>query len=139
MDAQELALKAVEASGKQIEKVFEGLAEADYDKRLCESAMTPRETLEHFGECYHNAARLADGLQPKWGSYCVEDKSTDNLWRVFRETRQAAIAKLPGLDDAKLMEIGMGFMALHDAYHVGQLCQLRLHLQPNWNAYAIYD
>lgn len=138
MDAKQLALRAMEASGRQIEKAFEGLDEADYDKRLCESAMTPREVLEHLGECYANALPFADGLEPDWGSYSVEDKSTANLWRVFRETRQAAVEKALSLEGPRLFEVAMGFIALHDAYHVGQLCQLRRHLNPGWDPYSIY-
>lgn len=101
--------------------------------------MTPREVLEHYCECNHNAALCADGAEPDWGNYQIDDKSTDNLWKVFKETRQTAIQKVQALEGPKLFEIGMGYLALHDAYHVGQVCQLRLHLDPNWNAYAIYD
>lgn len=139
MDAKELLVKAIESSGRQIEKAYEGLAEADYDKRLCESALTPREVLEHYCECYDSAITSANGLEPDWGSYHIDDKSMANLWKTFAETRQAAIQKVLGLDGPKLFEIGMGFIALHDAYHVGQVCQLRLHLDPSWNAYAIYE
>lgn len=139
MDAKELAEQAIKNSGRQIEKVYEGLPEADYDKKLCESAMTPRQMLEHFCECYHNSVPYADGIQPDWGNYTVEDKSTENLWKVYHETRQAAAEKALTLDGPKLAEIALGFITLHDTYHVGQLCQLRVHLDANWNAYAIYE
>jgi len=139
MEAKELAFKAIENSGRQIEKAYEGLPEADYDKKVSDSAMTPREMLEHFCECYHNAVPYADGIAPDWGSYSIEDKSTANLWKVYAETRKAAVEKVLTLDGPKLAEIGMGFMAMHDSYHVGQLCQLRIYLDPNWNAYAIYE
>lgn len=139
MEAKELVSKAMETSGRQIEKAYEGLPETDYDKKICESAMTPREMLEHLCECYHNAVPYADGVEPDWGNYSIADKSTANLWAVYAEIRKAAMEKALTLDGPKLVEIAMGFIALHDTYHVGQLCQLRIHLDPNWNAYAIYE
>lgn len=139
MNSVQMVLKAIENSGRQIEKAYEGLSEAEYDKKLCDSAMTPREILEHFCECYHNAVPYADGIEPKWGAFSIEDKSAANLWKVFAETRQRAVQKAQTLEGEKLFEIGMGFLAMHDAYHVGQLCQLRVHLDPSWNAYSIYE
>ena len=34
--------------------------------------------------------------------------------------------------------VGADFIVGHDAYHIGQLAQIRLALNPEWNAYSIY-
>jgi hypothetical protein len=40
--------------------------------------------------------------------------------------------------EANVREDAMHYIVLHDCYHVGQLCLVRLADDPNWDAYSIY-
>jgi hypothetical protein len=139
METLELARKAMELPAHQLDKVLEDFPKEHYDTKLCPEAMSPREMLEHLCECYVNAIPYADGIEPDWGAYKIVDKSWDHLLLLLNEKREAAIHKALTLEGEKLVSIALGFLSVHDAYHVGQLAQLRIHVQPDWNAYSIYE
>ena len=52
--------------------------------------------------------------------------------------RDAVVAKLDGSASEEVVKHAFDYVALHDCYHVGQMCTLRLTLDPEWNAYSIY-
>lgn len=128
----------LDQSKLQIEKVFEGIGEAELDMKLTDQAMTPREILEHLCECYHAVITEAAGGKHEWGTYSIEDKSFANLtkqaWSLRAQAAQAALDK----GDEEAAMYAFNYIILHDAYHVGQMCLVRMKADPNWNAYAIY-
>ncbi|MBW7928889.1 MAG: hypothetical protein H3C58_12580 [Fimbriimonadaceae bacterium] len=58
-------------------------------------------------------------------------------------TQADAIAEMSALRNRAIAvadeKIAVEYIAVHDAYHVGQLVTLRLSVEPDWNYYSIYD
>ncbi|MBX3120239.1 MAG: DinB family protein [Fimbriimonadaceae bacterium] len=129
---------ALDQTKMQIEKVFEGFPEADLDAKLHDGAMSPRETLEHLCECYQAVLTDTEGGKHDWGSFSIADKSFANLLKQRDAMRAQAVEAALNEDDEHAAMYGFNYIALHDAYHVGQIVQLRLKLNPDWNAYEIY-
>jgi hypothetical protein len=128
----------LDAAGMQVEKVLDGMPETSMDARLTAEGMTPRQILQHLTECYVAFKAEASGGSHEWGTYASADQSTVALFSDWKRLRSEAADLALGSADPKLQEKAMDFMALHDAYHVGQLCLIRLQAQPDWNIYSIY-
>ena len=99
--------------------------------------MSPRELVEHLCECAVAFNKSAVGEKHEWGTFSVDDKSPANLRAELKRLRAEAVAEVNGEDE--VLKEAFSFLSSHDAYHVGQLCSCRLSLDPNWNAYAIYE
>lgn len=138
MTAKDLALYGLESSGYQIEKVFEGIPDADWERALTSDGMTPRQMLEHLCECYTAYLKHAKGEQHNWGTYKAPDNSVEGLRAEQRKLRAECKAIVEGSHDPDALTSAMDYLVLHDPYHVGQMALLRLQIDPNWNAYSIY-
>lgn len=139
MNASELLDHALKASGFQAAKVFEAMPESLYDAKLGPEAMSPRETLAHLTECYHAVLAALDDKPYEWGSYVPPSTAWPDMVAVFTACRaQAASACLASANPAA-PKVAMDYMVQHDCYHVGQIAQLRIHQEPGWNAYSIYE
>lgn len=138
MTAVELSRYQFDDQGYQLERCFEGLSEAQMDAKTTEGSMTPRETLEHFCECYTAFLASMKGEKHNWGTYKLADHSTDALLEEFRKLRTQAVEGALSKGDEETLRHAHLFMTAHDAYHVGQLCLLRLQSDPSWDPYSIY-
>ncbi len=137
--SQEMLGFALDATMKQLKRVLEGLAEQDWDKRSCDAAETPREMVLHLGESYEALLDAVAGREHEWGSFSVPDTGSGALMTAVFHLRDKACAAALQSSDPEIWQTAIGYLALHDAYHVGQLATLRLTLDPNWNAYSIYE
>lgn len=122
----------------QLEQSFAGISEADFDKKITEQGMSAREILEHLCECYQAVITDTAGGKHEWGTFTVEDKSIANLTAQFNALRAKAVAAALDQDEEQAAMYGFNYIALHDAYHVGQLALIRMATDPNWNPYSIY-
>ncbi len=129
---------ALDATTYQLTQCVKGMPESAMDARATPDGMTPRDMLEHLCECYEAYMAICDGKQWNWGSYKAPDRATAPLVETWKATRQKAVSRCLGSDDAQARENAMHYIALHDAYHVGQLCLIRLAAQPEWDAHSIY-
>jgi hypothetical protein len=138
MDLREAMKYQLEASANQIDKVLDGLQDDQWDAKVRDDLMSPREVLAHLTECYIAAQDHAAGRKHEWGSYIPADDDPDALVAEMRRERSKAWAELLAKSDEDSFKAATDYLVLHDAYHVGQLAALRLGITPDWDPYAIY-
>jgi uncharacterized damage-inducible protein DinB len=130
---------ALDATGNHLSKCLDGLPETAMDARAAPDGMTAREILEHLCECYDAYSVISEGKEYAWGSYKAPSHQTAALLENWRESRDKAVAKGLASKEPKAREDAVHYIAIHDAYHVGQLCLIRLAAEPGWDAYSIYQ
>lgn len=138
MNAKDVLRKALDDAGFQLRKVFESLPAAAWTDRACDDSMSGLETAEHLCEVYVAAKKAAIGESHEWGTYHSESPDGPTMLADMEKLRAEAVEACLDLDDVQATDIGLGYLALHDAYHVGQMASLRLKADPEWNAYSIY-
>lgn len=137
MTTQEFLKIQLDDVGRQVQRVFENLPDDQWDARLTETSMTPRETAEHLTECYQAFLTEAAGEKHQWGSFQAPDKNPQALLALMANLRLQAEQTAIASDDPAHWAHASAFIALHDAYHVGQLVALRLKLG-DFHPYSIY-
>ncbi|MEQ1822566.1 MAG: hypothetical protein ABL949_08650 [Fimbriimonadaceae bacterium] len=137
MTASELVLKKLADSGFQVNAVLDGISELQADAKILDFAMSPRETLVHLSECCVAFNETCQGIDHNWGTYTSSAATLADLKTEFDALRTEVVSRVA--DDEKVLKAASGFIVLHEAYHVGQLALLRLHLDSEWNAYSIYN
>jgi uncharacterized damage-inducible protein DinB len=130
---------ALRAAGYQVAKVFEAMPEALRDAKLGPEAMSPRDTAVHLTECYHAALAALEGREHQWGSYVPPSYEWDALISAMTEARARAAGMAAASGDPEAAKLALDFLGLHDAYHAGQIAQLRIHQDPGWDPYSIYE
>lgn len=134
----ELLSHQFEDAGHQVSQAIAGLDDPGMDHRPTPGGLTPRETLRHLAEAYVAFAKSCRGEKHEWGTYEVQDTSTEALVAHWRRTREDAVRlALEQSEPANLLN-ACAYIVAHDYYHVGQLVQTRLAYDPSWNSYAIY-
>lgn len=139
MTALEVQVHAISDAGNQLEKVVEGLPDDQWTAQVNEQAMSALESFAHMAGCYDMFSSEAQGVKKEWGEYAVEDMTPSGVMKAWKEERARALAALEADPSDDNLKKATMYITLHDAYHVGQLCTLRLTLDPEWNAYAIYE
>lgn len=138
MDARDLFASQLEVGAKQVGKVLLDWPEGKWDERLAANTMSARETVVHLTECYHAAQAELEGRKHSWGTYEPVSDETQRLVAEMRKQWDVMKAAALATDPEHYNEI-LAYTTNHDCYHVGQLCSLRLMLQPDWDAYSIYS
>ncbi len=138
MEGRELLEYQLDQAGKQIDACLEGMSDEAFETKPTQDGMTPAETLAHLSEAYHAFCAEAKGEKHEWGTYAVEDKSRENLTKVFHDERNAAVEAALASGEDRMQKHAYDYIVGHDNYHVGQLVHSRLKVDPNWNMYAIY-
>lgn len=138
MTARELLDDALKDAGFQVDKIFENLPEAAWDEKAAPEGMTVRQIATHLCECYYAFSEMAQGRKYEWGTYSIDKMTPDHLLQLLDTLRNSA-TKLALAGDAKIMKESLGYLCLHDAYHVGQIALVRIRLQPDWDPYSIYN
>ncbi len=138
MDALSLFNFVFDDPEKQLHAVIDGFPAEAWDTSGAGGAYSLRETVVHLTEAYMACQASLKGAEFKWGQYrAVSDDNSALVQELFaqRETvRELAI----GSPDEKALQTAVVFTSSHDYYHVGQLCRLRLEVQPDWDSLAIY-
>lgn len=138
--SQSLAKKVLDTSGFQVSQVFAGLKDEDWQRRLLPDTMSPQEVILHLTECckaaLHRVTQESDF--DGWGKTVMSGSTPEKWIEEFNACRAQAISAGLEEDSERNQEILMDLLSLHEAYHVGQLCTLRLQIDPSWNYYSIY-
>lgn len=135
MLATELLQSQIEDSGFQVRQVLAGLSGEQWDAKVNENAMSPRETVIHLTECYLATGAATRGEQHAWGSYQPTDTSEAAILAAWESERAAASALVTA--NPEHVGTGSAYIVGHDYYHVGQLVTLRLTLG-GFDPYSIY-
>lgn len=138
MTIYDLLNKQMADSGKMLGVLFAGVTEEQADQKVNEHAFSFRETIPHLTECCHAVLAHLAGEKYSWGSFKPADTSLSALIADYEATRATAVAGVLAADEAEAVEIATAYLINHDHYHVGQLCTLKMTLDPTWDAYAIY-
>ena len=138
MTAKELILAQINDVGFQLNVALSNIDPADWEKQVVPEAMSAAETALHLCECYTAFLAHANDLEHSWGTYSLDDTSQDNVLKTRHNLREQAIQQLSENFSEKSASDATAYIILHDAYHVGQLCTLRLKLG-NFDAYSIYQ
>lgn len=138
MDAIGLLRIAIDQSGNQIRQTYRGLNPCHADASLAPGAMTFLQTLDHLSECCLALSRSVDGEAHAWGSFRSEAEGLEGKMAEFWALREEGVAKALAEGSESALRHALDFIALHEAYHVGQLALLRSRLEPDWDFYAIY-
>lgn len=138
MTTNEFVVRQMRDTGNQVRKSLFDLPDEHWSTKVNDQAMSPAEMLAHLTECLLAFQASADGRQHEWGSYVPADNSPAGLKDAWETERGKVMAIAETLPEDELGHAS-DYVVLHDAYHVGQLCNLRLTLNPDWNPYAIYE
>lgn len=138
MEATALVQYLTDGAGNQLLQALANLTEAQWDAKI-PGAMSPREVVVHCSECYTAGLAGLQGESHDWGSYAAIGGDSGALLAEMKRLRSAVVSGVleAGTDEA--LKLAVDYVAVHDAYHVGQLVTLRSTLDPTWNAYSIYE
>lgn len=125
-------------SGSQLNKAFESLAEELMDTKLVPTSMSPREIAEHQCEAYISLIKKARGEEHKWGEHKAADQATGSIIGEMMRLRQEAVDAALSSTDPSMRQAACDYIALHDAYHVGQIASLRVERDAAWDPFSIY-
>ncbi|MCB0825059.1 MAG: DinB family protein [Armatimonadetes bacterium] len=139
MTTQEFVQEQVAIVGKQVQAVFRNMPADKWDEQATPQSMSSRDTLHHLAECCQAFLTSAEGGEHDWGSWSVEDTSSDNLMKVYVDLRDKCIAKVGESEDPGIMKLAGDFLSIHEAYHVGQMVTLRLMIGGDFDPYSIYS
>lgn len=131
---------ALQQAGNQLSRAFEGLTPELWDTSLDPATMSPRVQVAHLAECYQAVLEKAAGREHAWGTMTIATENPEQLlaeWRTLRD--RAVTAVLDPSASTELKAVGVDFILLHDAYHVGQLAMIRVARDPSFDPYSIYQ
>jgi len=141
MTTAEFIKKMCDVEGHHVANAVAGLSDADLDAKPYDGMMSIREMLAHLTECYFAFLEYADGRKYDWSARTFQPDSLDTepLLAQWNSLREKAVERATASDDPQVHLHAVDFITSHDEYHVGQMCAIRLRLQPDWNPYAIYE
>ena len=139
MTANEMVQYEITHIGGQLRAVSEGMPAKGQDFKFTDQGMTPREIIEHLCEVYTATLAAANGKEHEWGSYKAPTHDYEPLLKAMWDLRRQATAAVKDANNDKLAETGHDYIVAHDAYHVGQLALIRMHVDPSWDPNSIYS
>ena len=130
---------ACDDAGKQFRNAVAGITPTGWNTKANDQGMTVAEMVGHCCECYVAFEKDLRGEAHEWGTFMTDMSSPETTMALWNELRDKAVnaALVDGSD--KAVRAALGYGALHDAYHVGQIVLARLSAEPDWNSYSIYD
>lgn len=149
----DLILRQAHTVGVQVERAASGLTEEQADFRLGEGLMSVRQTLIHLADnCLALNAEL-DRRPYEFGAWQPSDVGFPALVQEWKDLRKSVLEKVADcfreIDLEAPMKVSFAtwpgwkvlseWIVMHDAYHLGQICALRLAQDPQWDMYSIYD
>jgi hypothetical protein len=138
MGSIELIQYQLEIVGFQVEKVFEGLPENLYEATLSPDLMSPRLTLAHFLELFEAIEKQLNSETHEWGSYLNKQGTFQSLFTEYQHQRSKTISNALESKNVNSLKLLSDYIVLHESYHVGQLCSLRIAHDKNFNPLSIY-
>ena len=101
--------------------------------------MTIAETCAHLAEVYFAFVEdILAGRRHEWGTRQANDPSWPAIWHEAHYLREKAIQALDLDPSDHNLNLAAIYIFAHDFYHVGQMCQTRISIDPGWDPYSIY-
>lgn len=128
-------------SYKQVSLLLKNIPEPLARKKLTQQAMSPIEQVFHLIEVTHACNEMINDREYTWGAYKPEAESLEAAVALYNKARETLINFISSLTDetvTKHLSTITNYILLHEAYHVGQLCNWKLENIPDWNPYEIY-
>jgi hypothetical protein len=138
MNARQTLENLMRQSASQLKGVLNGLKEDQFETSALPTSMSPRQTVEHLMEVCHAVEKIAEGQEHEWGTFQAPNLAQGELLAQFWQARASAVQKAADCADSN-PDLAGGYIAAHEFYHVGQLVSNRMHQDPEWNSYSIYD
>jgi hypothetical protein len=138
MTAQELIKKQMDETESMLAQTFKGLSDETAATKIG-SMMSPKEMVAHLAECYVAAKKDIEGTKHEWGTYSPPSQSWDNLLDELGQRRKEAVDAILLKGDDQALRVATDFIVGHDHYHIGQLCAIRISIDPAWDSYSIYE
>ncbi len=141
MTPKELIQYQLESTAKQLHAVLDDFHRTTFHDVIADSTlMSAAQTVSHLTETYIAVQEHFEGKQHEWGSYKSETNDPIELMdKMWAEREKAVAAVLSCDDEGDATKTATEYIIMHDPYHVGELVTLRLHFEPNWDAYSIYS
>lgn len=122
-----------------VERSVAGLPDTLHNDRIHETAMSPAEAVEHLLQVRAAFAASLRGESWDWSQpFSSGIESLDDRISALKEQTASLLEKVD-FGNAQQVESLIGYFPAHDNYHVGQICQLRMAREPEFNPYSIYN
>ncbi len=139
MTAQELIQYQIQTGHRQVRNSVKGLDDAALQNKLTLGSMSIASMLEHLCECRVAFIAESSGEKHNWGNYSAPDSSAAGLLGELSRLTEHVIGLVQADPSDENMHHATDFVALHDAYHVGQICACRMTFDPEFDPYSIYQ
>lgn len=138
MSSNNFLSKSLEECDFQLRAVLTGYPATHLDTKVAPTAMSVRESVEHLAMVYHATNLIAHGETFDWGSgWSTGITDFNQLMEKMFDLRLVAIMACMRTPDQH--EIAMDYIAMHDSYHIGQLCLMRMSVDSAWDPYSLYQ
>jgi len=138
MSSENFLSKSLEECDFQLRVLINGFPSDQRETKVVPTAMSFRESIEHLAMVYHATNLIAHGEKFDWMSgWSTGITDIEPLIEKMFELRMVAINACMRTPDQH--DIAMDYIAMHDAYHVGQLCLIRMALDSGFNPYSLYQ
>lgn len=138
MTAREFAESLLNESSYQVHACLKDASDADFNAKPIPVMMSIRECVEHLIECTLAVQTMLAGEKYNWGSYSLPANTIGDALAIFDAERAKAVSgALDCLDENP--SYVKDFLIAHEFYHVGQLCSIRIALNPDWDFMCIYN
>ncbi len=118
---------------QQIINAVEGLKEEDFYYKHG-NARSIIEIVAHLCEVSYAFNEFSNGREYRWGTFSVATDSSCLVMDRYKQFRSSMNFEKNQDNVNKALE----YIVLHESYHVGQICLIRIHLYPDWDYYSIY-
>ena len=149
----DMILRQARTVGRQIQRAVTGLSEDEADFRFGEGLMSVRDTLVHLADNCLALSTELEGNAHEFGKWRPGGEGLAHLVHEWCDLREQALEKawdrLRSVDLDAPMKVSFAtwpgwkvlteWVVMHDAYHLGQICALRLAQDPDWDMYSVYD
>lgn len=137
MDAKGFLSSQIDTTGYQLRAVFANFPDGKWDERVCSEAMSAKETAAHLAECYVAFLDHCQGKEHEWGSFQSASAKPQEIVAEMFALRDQAVVAFEAHSGGEALGWASDYIVLHDPYHVGQMCSLRLELG-DFVPYSIY-
>lgn len=115
------------------------LSTTQYNQKLTFETRSVYETLVHLIDVCYAYQALRKNQKYSWQSFTTEHAGKEKAFSLFLDVWKETFLIACDIDSEKEFLDAIDYLALHMSYHVGQICALRMKIDPKWDAKSIYQ